>query len=47
MNNITRYLSRFALLFLVSFAAMAQRPSQQATAPAVREAAANFRTPPP
>lgn len=47
MNDITRYLSRFALLFLVSFAAMAQRPLQQATAPTVREAATNFGTPPP
>jgi hypothetical protein len=47
MNNIARYLSRFAILFLVSLAAMAQRPSQQVTAPTVREAATNFRTPPP
>jgi hypothetical protein len=39
MNNITRNLSRFGILFLVSFAAMAQRPWPQMTAPTVREAA--------
>jgi hypothetical protein len=38
MNNITRNLSRFGILLLVSFAAMAQRPWQQMTAPTVREA---------
>jgi hypothetical protein len=36
----------FGLLFLVSFAAMAQRPWQQMTVPTVREAAADFRDPP-
>jgi hypothetical protein len=41
-----RSLVRFAILFLVSFAAMAPRPWQQMTLPTVREAAANFRTPP-
>jgi hypothetical protein len=45
MKN-TRTLLRFAILFLVSFAAMAQRPWQQMTVPTVREAADNFRTPP-
>jgi len=37
---------RFALLLLVSFAALAQRPWQQMTAPTVRDVAANFRFPP-
>ena len=40
-----RTFSRFTLL-LACFAAMAQRPWQQMTAPTVREAAANFKTPP-
>jgi len=35
MNNITRNLSRFGILFLVSFAAMAQRPWQPMTTPTV------------
>src|SRR5271157_460947 len=46
MNNIPRSLSISAILLLASFAAMAQRPWQQMTAPTVGEAAANFRTPP-
>ena len=40
-----RSLSRFGILFLVSFAAIAQRPWQQMTAPTVSEVAANFRFP--
>src|ERR1019366_2230204 len=44
MKNIR---TRFAILFLVSFAAMAQRPWQQMTAPTVRDVAPNFRFPPP
>jgi hypothetical protein len=47
MNTTAGKLLRFALLSLASFAAMAQKPWQQLTVPAVREAAANFRTPPP
>ena len=46
MRIAVRTLSPFAVLFLVSFAAMAQRPWQQMTVPTVREAAANFKTPP-
>ena len=46
MNNTMRSLLRFAILFLVSLAAIAQRPWQQITVPSVSEAAANFRTPP-
>src|ERR1017187_7950673 len=38
--------TRFVLLLLLSFAAMAQRPWQTLTVPSVREAAANFKTPP-
>src|SRR5271157_5612565 len=41
-----RPFSRFAFLLLLPFAVMAQRPWQQLTAPTVREAAANFKTPP-
>ena len=41
-----RHLSRFALLLPVSLAAMAQQPWQKLTVPSVREAAANFKTPP-
>jgi hypothetical protein len=44
--NIMRTLFRFALPLLVSFAATAQQPWQQMTVPTVREAAANFKTPP-
>ena len=46
MKNAARILSRFAVFFLVSFAAMAQGPWQQLTMPTVSEAAANFRYPP-
>ena len=46
MKNRTTTLFRFALLLLVSFAAMAQRSWQQMTVPSIREVADNFRFPP-
>ena len=46
MKNAVRTLPRFLALFLVSFAALAQRPWQQLTVPSVSEAASNFKTPP-
>jgi hypothetical protein len=46
MKNTRRILIGFAILFLVSFAAMAQGPWQQLTMPTVSQVSANFRNAP-